>query len=98
MTQMKNDIREMLQEVIREELKPVNEKLEVMENEMQGMRKQFSDKFETLEQKIDGLHEQVAENAENIEIIKDVQERQEKTLDILSRRSIDQEAEIKRIK
>ena len=63
------------------------------------------EKVNGMDQKLDGIHEQVADNAENIETmkvdikqIKDVQVRQEKTVDLLARRSIDQEAELRKIK
>ncbi|MBO1002687.1 hypothetical protein ACFSKI_21520 [Pseudogracilibacillus auburnensis] len=81
------------------------EELQSIKEEQQVIRQEFNDKFKTIERKIDGVHEQVAENAENITAIledtkhiKNVQDRQEKTIDLLSRRSIDQEAELKRIK
>lgn len=86
--------------------------LQDMKQVQQDMKSQINSRFDTLEtnlstlnkkvdvmdQKIDGIHEQVAKNSENIAVIKDLQARQEKTIDLLSRRSIDQEAEIKRIK
>lgn len=69
-------------------------------------------KFGMLENKFDSLQEQVAINCEDIKELKvgqkellsrmekfeQIQERQEKTIDLLARRSIDQEAEIRKIK
>lgn len=64
-----------------------------------------NEKVNVMDQKLDGVHEQVAINAENIKLmqvdinqLKDIKERQEKTIDLLARRSIDQEAELRKIK
>lgn len=80
-------------------------KLEGMEKEQQEMKKEMSDRFDSLETKSDSIMEQVVKNSEDITVIKDNQQiiaeivkRQEDTINILARRSIDQEAEIKRIK
>lgn len=79
--------------------------LETMEKEQQEMKKEMSDRFDSLETKSDSIMEQVVKNSEDITVIKDNQQiiaeivkRQEDTINILARRSIDQEAEIKRIK
>jgi hypothetical protein len=79
--------------------------LQSLKEGQQNMRQEFTSRFDTIEQKLDGVKEQVAKNTEHIVVMRDdisqiksVQERQEKTVDLLSRRSIDQEAEIKRIK
>ncbi len=68
----------------------------------QGTMKQ---ELKSINGTLDVIYEQVAKNAENItelkmdtKSIKEVQKRQERTIDLLSRRSLDQEAEIKRIK
>lgn len=67
--------------------------------------------FDEIEKKTDAIMEQVGKNAESITDLKEtqqsignvinqiaiIQQRQEDTINILSRRSIDQEAEIKRI-
>ena len=91
---MNNDIKEVLRLIIKEELSPINENIK------------------NIEKKIDGITEQVAENAENITKIKSNQEtisnvinqmaslqkQQDETINILARRSIDQEAELRKIK
>src|SRR5699024_1169633 len=76
-----------------------------LKDNQQKMKQEFSSRFDTIEQKLDGVQKQVAKNAEHIVVMRDnigrmkvIQERQEKTIDLLSRRSIDQEAEIKQIK
>jgi len=82
-----NDIENILRSVLKEELAPIN------------------DRLENIESKIDGITEQVAKNAEtvtdikdNLRIISSTIKNQEETINILSRRSIDQEAKIKSIK
>jgi len=91
---MNNDIKEVLRLIIKEELSPINENIK------------------NIEKKIDGITEQVAENSENITKIKSNQEtisnvinqmaslqkQQDETINILARRSIDQEAELRKIK
>lgn len=91
---MNNDIKEVLRLIIKEELSPINKNIK------------------NIEKKIDGITEQVAENAENITKIKSNQEtinnvinqmaslqkQQDETINILARRSIDQEAELRKIK
>lgn len=64
-----------------------------------------NEKVNVMDQTLDGVHEQEAKNAEKIKLmqadikqLKDTQERQEKTIDLLARRSIDQEAELRKIK
>ena len=87
-------------------------KLEAMENEnkqeFSAIRQEISNVKEDISiisTKSDAIMEQVVKNSEDITTIKDNQQiiaeiikRQEDTINILARRSIDQEAEIKRIK
>lgn len=92
-------------ETILNELQSINRK---MDNGLDTLGTQL-DKLET---KIDGISEQVAKNAEDITDIKDnqkiianvidkvasVQERQEKILESLSLRSLEQEVDIRDLK
>lgn len=83
-------------------------KLDSIENEQTEMKRIQTDmlkRFDDIEGKSDAIMEQVVKNSEDITVIKDNQQiivdiikRQEDTINILARRSIDQEAEIKRIK
>lgn len=105
--EMKQDQQEMKQN----QLEMKQEQQEIKQ-EQQQMKNTFTERFDVLEQKVDGIQDQVAKNAENITVmqtdvkdIKDmqqimigIQERQEKTIDLLARRSIDQEAELKRVR
>lgn len=95
-----------------EKLNLILNEIQSMNKRMNDMKSQMTQGFEQVETKVDGVAEQVAENAEKIVAIKDnqktiadvidkmasVQERQEGTIDLLARRSLDQEAEIRRIK
>jgi len=83
-------------------------------NELENIKQNMATKkdLEDVKQIIKVVSEQVATNAENITEIKenqkvigdvinqiaDIQERQESTINLLARRSLDQEDEIRRIK
>ena len=63
------------------------------------------EKVNVTDEKLDGVYEQTAKNGEDLKLVqtdikqlKDIQERQEKTIDLLARRSIDHEAELRKIK
>lgn len=86
--------------------------LQKIVNKLSAMESKYDKEFANLNKKVDGITAQVVTNAEHISAIKDnqktlsnvinkiasVQERQEQTIDLLARRSLDQEAELKRIK
>lgn len=90
------------------ELKGLKEEVSNVKQEQQTT----NDRLTNVETSIVKVSNQVGTNAENITDIKDnqktiadvinrmseVQERQEQTINLLARRSIDQEAELKRIK
>nr|WP_248630984.1 hypothetical protein [Paenibacillus riograndensis] len=71
---------QLLRSVIREELAPVNERLDRIETE------------QTL------IKQAVLDTNERVKKIEEVQESQHKIIELLSVRSIDQEAQLKRIK
>lgn len=77
---MDNDLLQLLRTVIREELAPVNERLDRIETE------------QTL------IKQAVLDTNERVKKIEEVQESQHKIIELLSVRSIDQEAQLKRIK
>ncbi|KWX82316.1 hypothetical protein AMQ83_32815 [Paenibacillus riograndensis] len=77
---MDNDLVQMLRTVIREELAPVNERLDRIETEQTHIK------------------QAVLDTNERVKKIEEVQESQHKIIELLSVRSIDQEAQLKRIK
>ena len=94
-------------ELILHELKSVNgritgleTKMESMETKMDSMEAKMATKedIKSLERKIKSVSDQVIENAEGITDIRNKLEKLDLTVDVLSRRSIDQEAELNRIK
>ena len=87
-------------ELILKELKSVNERITSMETNMALMQSNMATKedIKSLERKMKRVSDQVIENAEGITDIRNKLEKLDLTVDILSRRSIDQEAELKRIK
>ncbi|GGN67354.1 MULTISPECIES: hypothetical protein [Oceanobacillus] len=87
-------------ELILNELKSVNERITAMETIMESMEAKMATKedIKSLERKIKSVSDQVIENAEGITDIRNKLKKLDLTVDVLSRRSIDQEAELKRIK
>ncbi|MEJ8767490.1 hypothetical protein WKU33_16840 [Oceanobacillus sp. HCA-5259] len=87
-------------ELILKELKSVNERITAMETKMESIETKMATKedIKSLERKMKSVSDQVIENAEGITDIRNKLEKLDLTVDILSRRSIDQEAELKRIK
>lgn len=94
-------------DLILSEMKNLNQKITELESNMAT-----KDSLSNISTQLDNVAEQVAATSEKITDIKDnqkaiadvinqmsaVQERQEQTFNLLARRSIDQEAELKRIK
>ncbi len=86
-------------ELILNELKAVNERMTAIETNM--ARKEdvaTKEDIASVNQKVDGVSKQVAGNAESLTAIHDKLRKVDNATDILSRRSIEQEAELKRIK
>lgn len=75
-------------------LKLIINKLESMDEKVG----QMDVKLDRIEQKLDATFEQTAKSVETISEITATLERQERILDILSTRSIEQEADIKKLK
>ena|SRR5690625_1102430 len=74
-------------------------------SEIRETQKEMLERLGDIEKKSNAIMEQVVKNSEDITTIKDNQQtiadivkRQEDTINILARRSIDQEAEIRKIK
>lgn len=130
---MNEELKDLLRSVIREELTPINERLDRIEAEQQNMRtdiQRMKDDIQSLKEDMLGvksnmstkddltrlatkedvallpsIQQAVSEAGKSLERLEDAQARMEGTLkgheitlDLLSRRSIDQEAAIKRIK
>lgn len=87
-------------ELILKELKSVNERITAMETKMESIETKMATKedIKSLERKMKSVSDQVIENAEGITDIRNKLEKLDLTVDVLSRRSIDQEAELNRIK
>ncbi|TYA14403.1 hypothetical protein FRY98_01560 [Paenibacillus faecis] len=126
---MDNDLKELLQSVIRAELVPVNERLERIETEQQEMKQelqgikqeqqgmkqelheikqelqevkeeQLGMKQDLLEMKQDQvlIKRVVLETNDRLKNVETILENQHRIIELLSARSIQQEAELKRIK
>ncbi|WP_019911241.1 hypothetical protein [Paenibacillus sp. HW567] len=98
---MDNDLGQLLRSVIREELVPVNERLDRIETEQQNMKQ---DQKKILEDQNNMIVDQelikraVLETNERVVNIESLLENQHTIIELLSARSIEQEAKLKRIK
>lgn len=111
--EMKQDQQAMSQSLkaVQSEQKSMQLGQQSMKQELQDMKSQMNSRFDTIEtilsthgerfnvieQKLDVVYEQTANNAEDVGEIKKGQMKQDKTIEVLSRRSLDQEADIKRM-
>lgn len=119
---MNNDLKELLQSVIREELEPVTQKLEHMdkrldkmdarldrmENEQQFIKQAVLETNESLnvigsdvsaikeEQQL--IKQAVMETNQAVQRLESIQDQQHRIIEMLSVRSIEHEAELRRIK
>ncbi|MNW37925.1 hypothetical protein D3C74_149800 [compost metagenome] len=91
---MNNELRELLQSVIREELKPVNEQLQELRTVQQEMKQDIQEIKE--DQHL--IKRAVLDTNERVMKMESVLENQHRIIELLSTRSIQQEAELKRIK
>jgi hypothetical protein len=91
---MNSDLKELLQSVIREELKPVNEQLKELRTEQQAMRQDIQEIKE--DQHL--IKRAVLDTNDRVMKMESVLENQHRIIELLSTRSIQQEAELKRIK
>ena len=118
---MSEDLREMLQGVISESIKPIKKELQILNRRVTAIESNMATKqeLENLTTKIDTVTHQVASNSEKLDVIteeqnqikqatmdtkedatslKDGQERQDKILESLSLRSLEQETDIRDLK
>lgn len=105
--EMKQEQREMKQDQqgMKQEQQDIKSQMNNRFDTLETTLSLINEKVNVMDQKIDGVHEQVAKNVADITQLKAVQERmvtiqehQEKTIDLLARRSIDHEAELRKIK
>lgn len=98
---MDNDLAQLLRSVIREELEPVNERLERMETEQSSMKQDLQAVKQDLQAVIQDqelIKRAVLETNERVIRVESILENQHSIIELLSARSIEQEAQIKRIK
>lgn len=105
---MDNDLAMLLRSVIREELEPVNECLERIETEQTGLKQEVQlvkQDQQTLKQDVQILKQDqelikraVLDTNERVIRMESILENQHRIIELLSARSIEQEALIKRIK
>lgn len=119
---MDNDLKALLQSVIRAELVPVNERLERIETEQQGMKQELQgikqeqqgmkQELQEIKQEQQGMKQDllemkqdqvlikraVLETNDRLKNVETILENQHRIIELLSARSIQQEAELKRIK
>lgn len=81
-----NDLKEALSELLKAELSPVLERLDGIDN-----------RLERLELEQTQIKQAVLETNETVKRIEVIQEQQHRIIELLSARSIEQEAKIKRI-
>ncbi|MDB5055062.1 MAG: hypothetical protein JWM44_3112 [Bacilli bacterium] len=67
-------------------------------NQILAELKEVKSTVNRIEKKLDSTHEQVVRNSESITEILDGHERQDRILELLSKRSLEQEADIKDFK
>src|SRR5699024_1166310 len=99
MTTVKSDMHTM-----KDEVTTMKSDIHTMKDEVTTMRSDMLQRFDDIEKKSDIIIEQVVKNAENITFLKnnqqafkDIYYKQDRTLTLLSKRSIEQEARIENI-
>ncbi|WP_438495554.1 hypothetical protein [Paenibacillus sp. IHBB 3054] len=105
---MDNDLVQLLRSVIREELAPVNERLDRTDERLDGVGQhleQMDQHMEQMDQRLVRIEEDqhliksaVLETNERVIKIESILENQHRIIELLSARSIEQEAQLKRIK
>ncbi|GEN35948.1 hypothetical protein [Aneurinibacillus danicus] len=95
---MRSVIREELQpmrEEIRKELQPLQKRLDSLEEGQKQIAKQIGDLTDKLLEKMD---EQTRDAKSEVRQLANIQERQQSVIELLSIRSVEHDADIKRIK
>ncbi|GJM69938.1 hypothetical protein HMSSN036_21540 [Paenibacillus macerans] len=91
---MDNQFSELLRSVIKEELEPINRQLVELTSEQQQMKQEQ----ELMKQDQELIKRAVLETNDRLKNVETILENQHKIIELLSARSIQQEAELKRIK
>ncbi|MFD1178077.1 hypothetical protein ACFQ3W_17445 [Paenibacillus puldeungensis] len=91
---MNSELKVLLQSVMREELKPVNEQLHELRTEQQAIKLDIQEIKE--DQHL--IKRAVLETNDRLINVESILENQHRIIELLSTRSIQQEAELKRIK
>ncbi|GIP10792.1 hypothetical protein P4H94_24645 [Paenibacillus macerans] len=92
---------ELLRSVIKEELEPINRQLVELTSEQQQMRQEqelMKQDQELMKQDQELIKRAVLETNDRLKNVETILENQHKIIELLSARSIQQEAELKRIK
>jgi hypothetical protein len=98
---MDNDLVQLLRTVIREELGPVNERLDRTDERLDGVGqhlKQMDQRLVRIEEDQHLIKSAVLDTNERVIKIESILENQHRIIELLSARSIEQEAQLKRIK
>ncbi|MFM9278339.1 hypothetical protein [Paenibacillus jiagnxiensis] len=112
---MNNELKELLRSVIKEELVPINDQLNYLKTEQEGIKGEFvpihnrldqvDNRLNQVDNRLDqlkteqGLIKQaVLDTNERVIKMEAILDNQHKIIELLSARSIQQEAELKRIK
>ncbi|MGZ7443744.1 hypothetical protein [Paenibacillus sp. TH7-28] len=98
---MDNELKQLLQSVVREELKAVNERLDRNDKQFQEVNqhlKSMDQRLSRIEEDQHLIKRSVLDTNERVIRMEKVLENQHRIIELLSTRSIQQEAELKRIK
>ncbi|NRF93639.1 hypothetical protein HQN89_22090 [Paenibacillus frigoriresistens] len=97
---MDNDLKEALTELLKAELSPVIERLDGIDNRLgsiDGRLDGIDNRLDRLELEQAQIKQAVLETNETVKRIEVIQEQQHRIIELLSARSIEHEAKIKRI-
>ncbi|MFB5762303.1 hypothetical protein [Paenibacillus medicaginis] len=94
---MNSELKELLQSVIREELQPIHEHLEKIETDQQEMKQEMKQEIQEIRVDQQEMKRAVLDTNERVMEIGDFLENQHRTIELLSARSIQQEAELKSV-
>lgn len=91
---MDNGLKEILRSVIKEELEPINERLDRFDERFE----RFETEQQLMKQDQELIKRAVLETNDRLINVESILENQHRIIELLSTRSIQQEAELKRIK
>lgn len=91
---MDNGLKEILRSVFKEELEPINERLDRFDERFE----RFETEQQEMKQDQELIKRAVLETNDRLKNVESILENQHRIIELLSTRSIQQEAELKRIK